>query len=309
VLCAPCLYTRSHTVCRALNLSLIFTQLVWFVGFPASMGVIVVYVFNEEYKLIRKEKRNGMVSAGSYLLARTLLEAPMIVLLSICAVSVSGYGVMRFHASNFHLLVAIHALMLWAFESMALLFSVLFDNPLLGMLMYMNFWFAAFLFSGLMVRESSVVWPLRAFCYVLPLKFSVQGMAIIEFDGPDFAGAQTAPCPASLASTPPVGCTYNLVGEDGFTCPDMLSQQGCYGATGKQVLESIGQQFKLITSDPDTLSRDFAYILGIGAFFKFSYILVFMLKTMKSSKITERPGAGHGDAGAITRGTRAAAAV
>lgn len=39
------------------------------------------------------------------------------------------------------------------------------------MLLFMNFWFAAFLFSGILLREDSVVWPFRIFTSILPFKW------------------------------------------------------------------------------------------------------------------------------------------
>ena len=78
------------------------------------------------------------------------------------------------NASNFGQVICVYALCLWAFESVAQLFAVTTASPLLGMLNFVNVWFASFLFSGIMVPEDDVIWPFRIFCSILPLKWSLQ---------------------------------------------------------------------------------------------------------------------------------------
>jgi hypothetical protein len=38
----------------------------------------------------------------------------------------------------------------------------------LGMLQFMNFWFAGFLFGGFLIGEDSLIWPFRLFFYIMP---------------------------------------------------------------------------------------------------------------------------------------------
>jgi hypothetical protein len=47
------------------------------------------------------------------------------------------------------------------YERIAQLLSISFDNPLMGMLMFLNTWFASFLFNGILVAADDVVWPFR----------------------------------------------------------------------------------------------------------------------------------------------------
>jgi len=56
--------------------------MMWSVGVPSSLGVVVVFVFNEEYKSIRKEWRNGMVSGGGAALPLPLTSAFLVLLLT-----------------------------------------------------------------------------------------------------------------------------------------------------------------------------------------------------------------------------------
>ena len=64
----------------------------WFLSVPSLFGVVAVYAFNEEFKSIRTEVKNGMFSARSYLLSTLLMQLPMMPFLGICAVGVSGFG-------------------------------------------------------------------------------------------------------------------------------------------------------------------------------------------------------------------------
>lgn len=133
--------------------------------------------------------KNGMVRPWPYLLANTLLQIPAIFLLAICALSVSGYGIGAWYGANYILMVITFALVLWAFESMAQLFSVLFANPLMGMLNFMNLWFAAFLFSGVMVAEKDVIWPFRVFTFIMPFKWGLRTMAYLDINSVTYVAA------------------------------------------------------------------------------------------------------------------------
>lgn len=61
------------------------------------------------------------------------------------------------------------------FDCAAQLFAVTFSHPLLGLFQVICLWFASFLFAGILVSEEDVVWPLRVFAIVSPMKWSNQG--------------------------------------------------------------------------------------------------------------------------------------
>jgi len=50
------------------------------------------------------------------------------------------------------------------------------------MLSFINFWFTAFLFAGFFVREADVIWPFKAFVYILPLRWSIAAIVRSEFE-------------------------------------------------------------------------------------------------------------------------------
>merc|ERR1711871_176495 len=139
----------------------------------------------------------------------------------------------------------------------------------MGMLNYMNLWFSGFLFAGVMVPEEDVIWPFRAFCYVLPFRWGLTSMSYIEYVDSTFRGAEIDP-------TVPKG----------YTCPGDTTGLACYGVTGTQVLDSLGQNYKSI-SGKDTLARDLGINLGLAFFFKISYMLIMIAKAKSSQKFAK----------------------
>jgi hypothetical protein len=79
------------------------------------------------------------------------------------------YGIIDFNGDNYVYAVVVYALCLWVYERIAQLLSISFDNPLIGMLLFLNFWFSSFLFGGFVVAEQYVIWPFRAFFTLLPV--------------------------------------------------------------------------------------------------------------------------------------------
>ena len=51
------------------------------------------------------------------------------------------------------------------------------------MLNYMQYWFAAFLFSGVMVNLEEIIWPLRILTYTAPYRWAIPAIQVIEFRG------------------------------------------------------------------------------------------------------------------------------
>ena len=76
------------------------------------------------------------MSGGGYLFAKTLIEVPAMLLLSVMALSAGIYGIGNFHGASYVLHVLLYTAVMWSLECMAQLFAVQFDNPLTGMLMY-----------------------------------------------------------------------------------------------------------------------------------------------------------------------------
>jgi len=238
--------------------------IMWYGGVPSCMGVIAVFAFNLEFKAVLAEIKNGMYRPTSYLLAKSMLEIPFIFLLGAAAISASAYGVSGYNGDYYVTFLVVYTVMLWAFECMAQAFSVMVDNPLIGMMGFMNCWFCSFLFAGVMVAEEDVPWPFKALIHIFPFRYSISGLLWVDLHDTTFEGAiETA--------------------DGGFTCPkiDEGGEGFCYGHTGKQVLDTIGYTYKSISSK-DTLAFDIGLMLAIGAFYKLQYYAILVMKTRAS---------------------------
>ena len=177
---------------RVRNQDQIFDRLwitIWFMGTPTSLGVVAVYAFNEEYKTITKEVKNGMFSIFSYILSSFLLQLPAMFLLALFSVGIPGFGIIDLYATNFLPIICLYACLYSSFESIARLFSVSFDNSLLGMLSYLNCWFTSFLFAGIVIPEDHVIWPFRVFFYLFPLKWGIPAIQYMDAIDATYNGA------------------------------------------------------------------------------------------------------------------------
>jgi len=147
--------------------------------------------------------------------------------------------------------MVLHALTLLAFELMAELFSLITPNFVVGMLTFIATWFAAFLFCGLNVKDAHVMWPLRALCYLLPLRYGTRSIAYEELEGLIFNGAEECIYPTDQWCNP-----------EGFYCPNGAP---CWGITGEQILDRLHVNLDLYSSKDET---------GESVLFLFLYCLV-----------------------------------
>ena len=241
----------------------------WFLGVPSSLGVVATYVYNEEFFAIKREVKNGLLSPYAYLLANLVIQIPFMVVLSLFALAIPAYGMVSWYGPNFIQVVLMYSLTLWSFESAAQLFSITFENPLMGMLTYMNIWFAGFLFCGIMVREEDVIWPFRAMSYVTYLKWSIKNIIYLDFIDAKWTGA------VDDASDP-----------RGFSCGD-LPAQTCFGRTGKEVLSTLKFQYGAIEAE-DHLLKNAMILFAIGCAYKLFYVALFVVKS-KAAKTINKP--------------------
>ena len=189
--------------------------LLWISGVPANMGVGTVFMANIEYKAIRREVVNGMVKPFSYLLANSIIQVPFMFLFGLAVLGVPAYCIMVYKPDHFPQIWLIYSLTMYAWESVAQLLAVCFNNPLLGMLQYIQLWFASFLFCGIFLAINDITWPFRIFSYVLPYQWAFRSMMYQEFIDQTFSGASPCnpetdtDCNVALGRTGP---------NDGWTC-------------------------------------------------------------------------------------------
>jgi len=234
---------------------------VWFIGVPANVGVIAVYAYNAEYKAIRREIRNGLVSPTAYVVANSVLQIPVMFLFAIFSLCVPAYGIGNFNAERMGWQILLFAACMYSWEALAQVLSVQFDNPLLGMMNFVQGWFTAFVFAGFLIRRDDIVWPFKVFTWIFPLRYTIRGMVYNEI----------------------IDTSYE-------SCAD-IGDDPCFGdpaVTGRQdggdVLNSLGDVFGPF-SDENTLAEDILVPLGLAIFFKICHTYMLNMKSKESSKV------------------------
>mmetsp|Transcript_76097 Transcript_76097/g.217263 ORF Transcript_76097/g.217263 Transcript_76097/m.217263 type:complete len:394 (+) Transcript_76097:76-1257(+) len=235
---------------------------IWMMGVPANMSVVAVYAYNAEFNSVRKEIKNGMCSPASYLLAKSLLEIPLMFLFGICALGPAAYGLANFNGADFPLYLVIWTAAIYAWEAMAEVLALAFDNPLFGMMQCMGLWFSAFLYGGFLIPGEDMVWPLKVFYYILPIKYSVRSMVWAEFHQADFAKCKGGVDPGAVQS----------------------NGEYCYGQDGTDVLDSLNNIFPLFSSENQVFG-DIMFCVAIAAVFKVIYCVMLINKSKAASKV------------------------
>jgi len=228
----------------------------WLLCCPCCMACIIIFKHCQDTISLTRNIRNGIQHPLPYLVAR-LLQVPMMFLLSICSLSVAGYAICGWAKEKYINVITAHALTLLAFELTAEFCALWSQNFAISMLLFIGFWFASFLFCGLVVRDVNVMWPIRILCKILPLRYGQKAIAYEEFIGREFSGAQYCD---------PDRDTHC---HNGFKC----SGSSCLGITGTEVLDSLIQVFDLYSSDEDTTIKSVFILLIFCAAVKLMYIL------------------------------------
>ena len=170
---------------------------------------------------------------------------------------------------------------MYAFESLAQMLSVSFSNPLMGMLNFMQLWFSSFLFSGMFIKTTDIVWPFRVFSYILPFRYAAQSLVYQEFIAKPFRGAE-------LCDPADTGC-LSLSGDtgvnDGWQCPGLSGDAVCYGREGWQVLDTVGQSYEIISAN-DTTWMNVGILLAIATVARVIYVVLMLHKSNQASTIT-----------------------
>jgi len=155
----------------------------WLAAVPSMFCIVVTYAVNEEFFLIKKENKNGLVSVAAYFMSNLLLQIPYMMILALFAVAIPAYAIMGYPPANFFHLIAVMAAMTWAFECIGQCFAVAFQNPLIGMLGVVGAWFTSFLFAGIFLKPEMIIMPLRLLCNVSPLRWSFRSAQYLAFTG------------------------------------------------------------------------------------------------------------------------------
>lgn len=163
-----------------------------------------------------------MVSPMSYLFAKSAAELPILFVMALFAIGIPAYGLSNFHSAGFMRFWLAWTVNFWAWESHAQLLSVCFANPILGVCAFIGQWFSGFLYGGFLIPAADMIWPLKLFFYILPLKYGCRAMVNTEFSASTFEGY--------------VGCLAAKVNDT-----DRL----CYGTDGETVVNEMARVYPL----------------------------------------------------------------
>lgn len=228
----------------------------WVLCLPPALGLVVVFVTNVELKTVKTEVKNGMYSPLAYTLSGVLVQLPFMVLVALFAI-VPAFAIGGWRFDHFGAFLLAFAVSMWAWESLAQLLALI-SNPILGMLSYVGSWTAGILFCGLVFRGEDCIWPLRAFYYLLPLKWLFNATAWNIYMPARYDDAQLC-----TPGTDP-RCS-NL----GYYCANLTSLD-CFGHTGAQVLETLHFSYDTLSSK-DERAMDIAFILAFAVLLKTAY--------------------------------------
>lgn len=257
----------------------------WFMGVPTSLGVVAVYAFNEEFKTVKKEIKNGMYHVNAYLLSSFAIQVPALIVLALFAIAIPGFAMLNFYGPNFVPIIGLYACVFFTYEAIARALSVAFDNPLMGMLNFLQIWFTSFLFAGVMIPEDMVIWPLRIFCYILPLKWGIASIAYLDANEEKYRSAHPCPYPTDPA------CLTHDGDSIGWKCDSDIELSQCYGYTGTQVLDTLGGNYEAVSSENNVL-RNFGIIIAIAFVFQLQFMVIAGYLADQNSKIVDTLGPG-----------------
>ncbi|KAL3921045.1 MAG: hypothetical protein SGPRY_005037 [Prymnesium sp.] len=261
---------RQKRQARALSL---FFYLFFAVAIPGMLSLTTVLLSNLELQIVKREVKDNAYSAGAYALVGLTIHVPLMFVLAFAVIFPSFYPMMDLAWDGFGANLFIMAVGLWALDACAQLQSVI-DNPLMGMMNQMNIWFFSFCYAGIWLPVDDIIWPFRAFCYILPYRWQLPAVAynMLAYS-PRYEGAHRCDPTTSLAIEGPyngtiLDCNSRTLDPDGygFYCGADVNVASCYGQTGRQILDSFGTVFRTIQStDPDIGDFWFLYAMLLVA--------------------------------------------
>jgi len=205
---------REHVQSQIFNKMWIQT---WMGGVPANMGVVAVYVLNDEFKSIQRECQNGMSRAATYVMAKTMLVLPLFFVFGLFGLVIPSFVIQDTPWSIFGQILLLYAAFMFVFESVAELLSVAFSDPILGMLGFMSFWFCCFLFGGFLISLDDLVWPFKAFYYFMPFGYYLRSTMYLIVDNIAWEGLSTREAFTVLGAVYPLIENEDTVWQDFFT--------------------------------------------------------------------------------------------
>lgn len=219
---------------------------VWFSAVPMMLGAVAVYVLNDELKAIQSEQKNGMLRPISYIMAKTILSLPFSVLFALFSLGIPGFVLMSYLAEPFFQTIALWCVFQLLYESLAESLAVWIKDKVIGMMVYLAYWIASFLFSGLFLPFDDIPDPLKVFYYVTPFSYYIRSGFYLLYKDATFE-----PCDSASNPFEPICVESSL---------------------GKDVIESLHNVLPLF-ENKDTFAEDIGVLLLMTFVFKTLYIL------------------------------------
>ena len=239
--------------------------LMFCVGIPMQFILVSNYIYHFQWLSLKKEVKDGMYHPVPAAFASWIVQAPMMFILAFSSL-LPMYVIGDLAWSSFGIVLVLYALTFWSFEGLAQMLST-FSNVIIGLFGFLNLYFAAFLFCGMFVDPEDVIWPIRVFCYFMPLGWTLQSyMYALMHDMPDHSGT-FACAPGDELPTGGV-CT-----DQGFYCSSASDPNGavCYGKDGDTILESLSVQFTIFEANGH-YARNIGLIVAFGALTRIGYV-------------------------------------
>merc|ERR1712154_206433 len=113
------------------------------------------------------------------------------------------------------------------------------------------------MFKGdVLPNVGSVPWPLRAFFYIVPMKYVFRTGVYLEFDGLTYAGFEK--------------CTAVPL--------ELRGGMQCWGEYGIDIVESVSRRLFPVLGGEDTFASDVAFILSELVILKFIYMILLICR-------------------------------
>jgi len=151
---------------------------VYFINKTAGLGMFAVQGVHAEYKVLRGEVKNGMVSPVSFILAKALIEIPFMFLFSLAAIGIPDYVMLQAYPDNFGVTFMLVSVGVYAFEGIASTVAIL-CNEQLGPIVYTMVLFVTFLNCGFLLQPDSLIWPFKVLYYIMPTSYLQKCMGFL----------------------------------------------------------------------------------------------------------------------------------
>ncbi|GMH57680.1 hypothetical protein TrLO_g2570 [Triparma laevis f. longispina] len=247
--------------------------LMFCMGIPMQFILVSNFIYHFQWLSLKKEVKDGMYHPAASALASWVVQVPMMFVLALASM-LPMYVLGDLAWSSFPIVLTLYALAFWSFEGLAQMLSV-FPNVIYGLFAFLNMYFTAFLFCGMFVDPTDVIWPIRAFCYFLPLGWTLESyMYGLYHDLPESSG--TIVCNPGDALPNGGLCTAQ-----GFYCFSESDPAGavCYGKTGDEILNSLSVQFTIF-GDEGNYARNIGFIVAFGILCRIGYVGAIYVLTM-----------------------------